>query len=104
MGFVTTTYVNHASPSALYAKTPYRFWYSDADMYDEDTDKIPEELLQCTDVAKQLFQKSDKIDLIMGGGRKYFRPANDPRYTIFLNSIYTIYRKYCMRKDIKVFN
>ena len=32
VGFVTTAYVNHASPSGLYAKVPYRFWYSDGDM------------------------------------------------------------------------
>ena len=32
VGFVTTTYVNHASPSGVFGKTAERTWYSDKRM------------------------------------------------------------------------
>ena len=35
VGFVTTTYVNHASPSGVYAKSAERTWYSDKRMADD---------------------------------------------------------------------
>ena len=35
VGIVTTTYITHASPSAAYAKTVDRVWYSDGRMNHE---------------------------------------------------------------------
>lgn len=45
-GFVTTTRVTHATPSALYAHTPNRKWECEA--------VIPEESSDCSDIAWQM--------------------------------------------------
>ncbi|XP_027731138.1 intestinal-type alkaline phosphatase [Vombatus ursinus] len=75
VGVVTTTRVQHASPSGTYAHVVNRNWYSDADM--------PAEALEsgCKDIASQLVSNVD-IDVILGGGRKYMFPENtpDPEY------------------------
>lgn len=70
VGIVTTTRVNHATPSAAYAHSVDRDWYSDNEM--------PTEALQdgCKDIARQLFENIPNIDVIMGGGRKYMFPKN----------------------------
>ncbi|XP_034541018.1 alkaline phosphatase, tissue-nonspecific isozyme isoform X1 [Notolabrus celidotus] len=70
VGIVTTTRVNHATPSAAYAHSVDRDWYSDNEM--------PPEALQagCKDIARQLFENIPNIDVIMGGGRKYMFPKN----------------------------
>ncbi|XP_063329677.1 alkaline phosphatase, tissue-nonspecific isozyme [Pelmatolapia mariae] len=70
VGIVTTTRVNHATPSAAYAHCVDRDWYSDNEM--------PVEALQagCKDIARQLFENIPNIDVIMGGGRKYMFPKN----------------------------
>ncbi|XP_035008679.1 alkaline phosphatase, tissue-nonspecific isozyme isoform X1 [Hippoglossus stenolepis] len=70
VGIVTTTRVNHATPSAAYAHSVDRDWYSDNEM--------PGEALQsgCKDIARQLFENIPNIDVIMGGGRKYMFPQN----------------------------
>ncbi|KAJ8967638.1 hypothetical protein NQ314_002757 [Rhamnusium bicolor] len=47
-GFVTTTRVTHATPSALYAHTPNRNW--------ECESKIPENAFKCKDIARQLIE------------------------------------------------
>ncbi|XP_026131345.1 alkaline phosphatase-like isoform X1 [Carassius auratus] len=72
VGIVTTTRVNHATPSAAYAHCVERDWYSDGEM--------PDEALQsgCKDIARQLFENIPDIDVIMGGGRKYMYPRNTP--------------------------
>ncbi|KAF3690204.1 Alkaline phosphatase [Channa argus] len=70
VGIVTTTRINHATPSAAYAHCVDRDWYSDNEM--------PAEALQsgCKDIARQLFENIPDIDVIMGGGRKYMYPKN----------------------------
>ncbi|XP_048879840.1 alkaline phosphatase, tissue-nonspecific isozyme [Brienomyrus brachyistius] len=70
VGIVTTTRVNHATPSAAYAHCVDRDWYSDAEM--------PETALRggCKDIARQLFENIPDINVIMGGGRKYMYPQN----------------------------
>ncbi|RVE72381.1 hypothetical protein OJAV_G00039030 [Oryzias javanicus] len=70
VGIVTTTRINHATPSAAYAHCSNRDWYSDSDM--------PTEALQggCKDIARQLFENIPNIDVVMGGGRKYMFPKN----------------------------
>ncbi|KAM9535070.1 alkaline phosphatase-like [Salvelinus alpinus] len=70
VGIVTTTRVNHATPSAAYAHCVDRDWYSDGEM--------PAEAVRagCKDIAMQLFENIPNIDVIMGGGRKYMFPKN----------------------------
>ncbi|KAM4588008.1 alkaline phosphatase, tissue-nonspecific isozyme isoform 2-T2 [Odontesthes bonariensis] len=70
VGIVTTTRVNHATPSAAYAHCVNRDWYSDNEM--------PAEALQdgCKDIARQLFENIPNIDVVMGGGRKFMYPKN----------------------------
>lgn len=57
MGIVTTTRVNHATPSAAYAHSADRDWYSDNEM-------PPEALSQgCKDIAYQLMHNIRDIDV-----------------------------------------
>ncbi|XP_017264389.1 alkaline phosphatase-like [Kryptolebias marmoratus] len=72
VGIVTTTRVVHATPSAAYAHSVDRDWYSDNEM--------PAEALQagCKDIARQLIENIPNIDVVMGGGRKYLFPQNTP--------------------------
>lgn len=57
VGIVTTTRVNHATPSAAYAHSVDREWYSDHEM--------PEDAVQagCKDIARQLFENIPDIDV-----------------------------------------
>ncbi|NXQ67432.1 PPBI phosphatase, partial [Quiscalus mexicanus] len=75
VGIVTTTRVQHASPSGTYAHVVNREWYADASM--------PQEARQqgCKDIAWQLVHNVD-INVILGGGRKYMTPVGtpDPEY------------------------
>ncbi|KAM9298947.1 alkaline phosphatase-like isoform 2-T2 [Gastrophryne carolinensis] len=72
VGVVTTTRVNHATPSAAYAHSVNRDWYSDNEM--------PKEAVEqgCKDIAWQLMHNVPHIEVIMGGGRKYMFPKNTP--------------------------
>ncbi|KAG9482689.1 hypothetical protein GDO78_011376 [Eleutherodactylus coqui] len=72
VGVVTTTRVNHATPSATYAHSVNRDWYSDNEM--------PKEAVEegCKDIAWQLMFNIPDIEVIMGGGRKYMFPKNTP--------------------------
>lgn len=73
-GIVTTARVTHATPAATYAHSTERDWESDGNMTDDAISK------GCKDIARQLveFEHGDGIDLIMGGGRKYFLGENIP--------------------------
>lgn len=70
VGIVTTTRVNHATPSAAYAHSANRDWYSDSEM--------PPEAIQqgCKDLAQQLVENIPDMEVILGGGRKYMFPKN----------------------------
>lgn len=70
VGIVTTTRVNHATPSAAYAHCVDRDWFSDNEMPPEAVES------GCKDIARQLFENIPNIDVIMGGGRKYMFPKN----------------------------
>lgn len=70
VGVVTTTRVNHATPSAAYAHCVNRDWYSDAEMPVEAVN------MGCKDIARQLMENIPDIEVIMGGGRKYMYPKN----------------------------
>ncbi|KAK7865832.1 hypothetical protein R5R35_001287 [Gryllus longicercus] len=63
-GFVTTTRVTHATPSALYAHSPDRNWECEA--------KLPSSAQGCKDIARQLIENEPgkNIKVIMGGGRQ----------------------------------
>lgn len=80
-GIVSTTRITHATPAASYAKSADRDWESDSD--------IPEAAKKsgCKDIAWQLVNFEsllearmpgvdvDGIDVVMGGGRRAFLPA-----------------------------
>lgn len=77
-GVVTTTRITHATPAALYAHAAERDWESDANLPDDAAAQ------GCLDIARQLvdFRHGDGIDVILGGGRQQFLPAEaqDPEY------------------------
>lgn len=67
MGIVTTTRVNHATPSAAYAHSADRDWYSDNEM-------PPEALSQgCKDIAYQLIHNIRDIDVSVNTRHGYDR-------------------------------
>lgn len=57
VGIVTTTRINHATPSAAYAHSVERDWYSDNEM--------PADALVsgCKDIARQLFENIPEINV-----------------------------------------
>ncbi|XP_010183946.1 PREDICTED: alkaline phosphatase, tissue-nonspecific isozyme [Mesitornis unicolor] len=62
VGIVTTTRVTHATPSAAYAHSANRDWYSDGEM--------PPDALEggCRDIARQLVENIPDIEVGMGMG------------------------------------
>ncbi|NXT33506.1 PPBI phosphatase, partial [Pelecanoides urinatrix] len=78
VGIVTTTRVQHASPSGTYAHVVDRNWYADADMTADARRQ------GCKDIAWQLVHNVD-INVILGGGRKYMTPRGtpDPEYPTY---------------------
>ncbi|XP_063223454.1 membrane-bound alkaline phosphatase-like [Bacillus rossius redtenbacheri] len=71
-GLVTTTRVTHASPGGGYAHTAERYWECDENVLRDGLD--PE---LCSDIAEQLVlaRPGRDIQVILGGGRKMFRPV-----------------------------
>ncbi|MFZ2450544.1 MAG: alkaline phosphatase [Methylovulum miyakonense] len=65
-GIVSTARVTHATPAANYAHTPERNW--EGDFNQPAGCAVP-------DIARQLieFPFGDGIDVVLGGGREYFR-------------------------------
>ncbi|XP_051482783.1 intestinal-type alkaline phosphatase-like isoform X2 [Apus apus] len=78
VGIVTTTRVQHASPSGTYAHVVNRNWYADASM------PMDARTQGCKDIAWQLVHNVD-INVILGGGRKYMTPVGtpDPEYPTY---------------------
>ncbi|NXY00082.1 PPBI phosphatase, partial [Centropus bengalensis] len=78
VGIVTTTRVQHASPSGTYAHVVNRNWYGDASM------PVNARSEGCKDIAWQLVHNVD-INVILGGGRKYMTPTGtpDPEYPTY---------------------
>ncbi|XP_067658772.1 alkaline phosphatase-like [Haliotis asinina] len=68
VGIVTTTRVTHATPAAAYAHVAERGWEGDSEMTSVTGG--------CSDIAKQLVDDNPDIKVILGGGRRYFRPAS----------------------------
>ncbi|MFK8082360.1 MAG: alkaline phosphatase [Granulosicoccus sp.] len=81
-GIVSTARITHATPAAAYAKSANRAW--------EDISDQPASVIEqgCEDIALQLvnFEQNleqrepeldvDGIDVVLGGGRRHFLPAN----------------------------
>lgn len=74
-GIVSTTRITHATPASAYAHSANRNWENDSD--------LPKNA-DCKDIAAQLlgWDAGDGFEVIMGGGRRNFMPANaaDPEY------------------------
>ncbi|XP_068634039.1 alkaline phosphatase-like [Battus philenor] len=69
-GIVTTARITHATPAALYAHAPSRYW--------EDDSRVPPSVRKdCKDIALQLVENEPgrNINVIMGGGRRHFLPT-----------------------------
>ncbi|XP_045592054.1 alkaline phosphatase isoform X1 [Procambarus clarkii] len=69
-GIVTNTRITHGTPSALYARSPSRYWEDDA--------KIPAHShASCKDIARQLIENEPgkNINVLMGGGRRHLIPT-----------------------------
>ncbi len=71
-GLVSTARITHATPAAFYSHAPDRDWENDAEMPEEAR------LRGCRDIAAQLadFSQGNGIDLVLGGGRANFLPAD----------------------------
>ncbi|XP_076087473.1 alkaline phosphatase-like isoform X1 [Mytilus galloprovincialis] len=69
VGLVTTTRVTHATPAAAYAHAPRRSWEGDTSL--DSTQK------GCTDIAYQLIKDNPDIQVILGGGRRFFLSINE---------------------------
>ena len=84
-GIVTTARLTHATPAALYAHVPHRYWECDAGLKrdngygtdnliapGEDNPKYNETL----DIARQLVydETGIKTNVLLGGGLRSFKP------------------------------
>ena len=85
LGIVTNARLTHATPAALYAHVPHRYWECDAGLKrdngygtdnliapGEDNPKYNETL----DIARQLVydETGIKTNVILGGGLRSFKP------------------------------
>ncbi|KAK3103756.1 hypothetical protein FSP39_021671 [Pinctada imbricata] len=82
-GIVTTARLTHATPAAAYAHAARRGWEGDTEM--------PTDAQTCKDIAYQLVMENSNIEVLMGGGRRYFLSENktDPE----LNYVHRYQRK-----------
>ncbi|KAK3868630.1 hypothetical protein Pcinc_025993 [Petrolisthes cinctipes] len=73
-GVVTTTQITHATPAALYAKSPQRYWQCDTKIM-----AAGPEALRCKDIARQLVEDDParNMKVIMGGGRQEMGARED---------------------------
>ncbi|XP_047496148.1 alkaline phosphatase, tissue-nonspecific isozyme-like isoform X2 [Penaeus chinensis] len=71
-GIVTNTRLTHGTPSALYARSPSRYWEDDA--------KVPVHAhATCKDIARQLVENEPgrNINVLLGGGRRHWIPMTE---------------------------
>ncbi|VDO15581.1 unnamed protein product, partial [Rodentolepis nana] len=71
-GVITNTRITHASPSGTYAHVTYRDMESDAKI--KEFCPTEHEEMHCQDIACQLIQNHQYINVIIGGGQKNFYP------------------------------
>ncbi|KAL5012439.1 hypothetical protein ScPMuIL_010990 [Solemya velum] len=67
-GIITTARITHATPSAAYAHSAYRYWEGDQEVPEGEN---------CKDIAYQLVHNNSFINVIFGGGRRYFYKHNE---------------------------
>jgi alkaline phosphatase len=82
VGIVTTARITHATPAAAYAHVPERNWEG----YDTVYFGANQTQQGCFDIAHQLVARSPPIDILFGGGRRFFFPnttADFENTTIF---------------------
>ncbi len=70
VGIITTTRITHATPAAAYAHVADRNWEG----YNTNNFGVNQTREGCLDIAHQLVLHSPPIDLIFGGGRRFFYP------------------------------
>ncbi|CAF1426269.1 unnamed protein product [Rotaria sordida] len=71
VGIITTTRITHATPAAAYAHVPERDWEG----FDGQHFNVNHSAQGCRDIAHQLIARSPPIDLLLGGGRRFFYPT-----------------------------
>ena len=76
VGIVTTARITHATPAAGYAHVPERDWEG----YDSKNFGAAQAQQGCVDIAHQLVSRSPPIDLLFGGGRRFFYPNTRPDF------------------------
>nr|CUU99627.1 alkaline phosphatase [Hymenolepis microstoma] len=72
-GVITNTRITHASPSGTYAHVTFRDMENDAKIKEFCPTEYKE--MYCQDIACQLIQDHQYINVIVGGGKKNFYPA-----------------------------
>lgn len=72
VGIVSTTRVTHASPAATFANVAYRKW----ETFDGKRFKKEYYSQGCRDIASQLIDNNDFINVVLAGGRKMFLPKD----------------------------
>ncbi|KAI0979804.1 hypothetical protein GJ496_011636 [Pomphorhynchus laevis] len=77
-GIVTLKRNTHASPASAFAHCPNRDW----EVFDDENFSNTEYARGCRDIADQLINNSDILDVVIGGGRTNFIPNTmaDPEY------------------------
>ena len=84
LGIVTTARLTHATPAALYAHSPHRYWECDAGLkrdegYGSDNLIAPGEenpnYNDTLDIARQLIydETGEKANVLLGGGLRSFK-------------------------------
>ncbi|KAK3609264.1 hypothetical protein CHS0354_006189 [Potamilus streckersoni] len=75
VGIVSTARITHASPAGCYAHAADREWEGDVNLQGIAGN--------CKDIAYQLIHDNNDIDVLLGGGRRYFMLNNqtDPEYS-----------------------
>ncbi|XP_048776554.2 alkaline phosphatase, tissue-nonspecific isozyme-like isoform X2 [Ostrea edulis] len=70
VGIVTTARLTHATPAAAYCHSASRSWEGSYNLIQDMVDPL------CTDIAYQLVMNNSDIDVLMGGGRRFFLSTN----------------------------
>ena len=74
MGIISTARITHATPAGAYAHVAERDW----EAYDSVKFGADQTQQGCTDIAFQLISRSTPIDLLFGGGRRFFFTNSTP--------------------------
>ncbi|KAL8591147.1 hypothetical protein ACOMHN_049929 [Nucella lapillus] len=75
VGLVTTTRITHATPAGAYANVADRDWEGDSELTESARQG------KCRDIAQQLIEDYPNVQVLMGGGRRYFLPKSSDNDT-----------------------